>query len=70
MNRFVTGTLKKEGPEKTNKKRGRGEQSTPVAEDMTGHIVSDVEEFNTPSKEVKGKAEKKNKKKIKDFPGS
>ena len=35
VNRFVTGTLKKEGTEKINKKRGRGEQSTPGTEDLT-----------------------------------
>jgi len=50
VNRFVTGTLKKEGAEKPNKKKGREVQSTPVP-----HIDSDVEEFCTPSKKGKGK---------------
>ena len=58
VNRFVAGTLKKEGPEKTNKKRGRGEQFPPVVEDMTGEIDSDVEVFKTLSKKGKGKAKK------------
>ena len=56
VNRFVTGTLKKEGPEKSNKKRGREEQSTPVPE-----IDSDMEEFCIPSNKGKGKARRTNK---------
>ena len=54
VNRFVRGTLKKKAPEKANKQRGRGEQSTPVVAD----ISSDVEEFNTPSNKGKAKAKR------------
>ena len=58
VNRFVTGTLKKEGFPISNRKRGHGEQSTPATEDMTADVDSDMEEFDTPFKKGKGKAKK------------
>ena len=44
---------------KTNKKRGRGEQSTPGTEELAADAESDIEEFNSLSKKGKGKGKTK-----------
>ena len=41
VNRFVTGTLKKEVLP-TNKKRGRGDQSTPASDQVVEYVQSEV----------------------------
>ena len=59
LNRFVTGTLKKEAIATTSKKRGHGEQPTLGTEELAADIDSENEDFNTPSKKGKEKAKKK-----------
>ena len=49
MNRFVTGTLKKEVVP-TNNKRGRGDQSTPASDQVVEYVQSEGEEFSSPAK--------------------
>ena len=52
VNRFVTGTLKKEVVP-TNKKRGRGDQSTPASDQVVECVQSEGEEFSSPAKKGK-----------------